>query len=115
MANRVVFYVTAAVVACPFTTGITIEKALAAGECIEQPNRQPGPGGHWYYRTDRGTGLKCWYVKEPDAIAPVPEPPKADRSVEATLQQETTPSAAAQTDVPAAPPLNRTAPDAFEE
>jgi hypothetical protein len=114
MANRVVFYVTAAVVACPLTTGIPIDKGLAAGACIEQPNRQASPGGRWYYRTDRGTGLKCWFLKEPDAMTPQVDVPKREPSTQAVFEQDTT-RPPTEREFSPAPSLNQTQPDNFEE
>jgi hypothetical protein len=37
--------------------------ALAAVECITEPNREPPEGGHWYYHVDRATDRKCWYLQ----------------------------------------------------
>ena len=36
--------------------------AQAAADCVPAPGLQAPPGSHWYYRTDRATGRKCWYV-----------------------------------------------------
>jgi hypothetical protein len=36
--------------------------AQAAADCVPAPGLQAPQGGHWYYRTDRATGRKCWYV-----------------------------------------------------
>jgi hypothetical protein len=35
-------------------------RVFAGGECIEQPNREPGQGGHWFYHFDREKNRKCW-------------------------------------------------------
>jgi hypothetical protein len=35
-------------------------RVFAGSECIEQPNREPGQGGHWYYHYDREKNRKCW-------------------------------------------------------
>ena len=37
--------------------------AVAAVECITEPNREPPEGSHWYYRVDRATDRKCWYLR----------------------------------------------------
>jgi hypothetical protein len=87
-AKRVVF-LAMAVAAGLLTTGIQSNKGLAAGECIEQPNRDATPGAHWYYRTDHASGLKCWYLKEPQAMTPQAEAPKVELpSTQAVLQQD---------------------------
>jgi hypothetical protein len=36
--------------------------AHGAADCAAAPSAQTPPGSHWYYRTDRTTGRKCWYV-----------------------------------------------------
>jgi hypothetical protein len=36
--------------------------AQAAADCVPAPGLQAAQGSHWYYRTDRATGRKCWYV-----------------------------------------------------
>ena len=30
--------------------------------CLSKPNGAPSAGGHWYYRTDRATKRRCWYI-----------------------------------------------------
>ena len=47
--------------------------ARAADDCLAGPNRQPGPGGHWYFHLDRATDRKCWYLVEASARAPAVE------------------------------------------
>jgi hypothetical protein len=37
---------------------------VAAGTCMEGPNLNAGQGLHWYYRVDRISHRKCWYVME---------------------------------------------------
>jgi hypothetical protein len=37
--------------------------AVAAAECLTEPNRDPPPGSHWYYRGDRTNDRKCWYLR----------------------------------------------------
>lgn len=40
--------------------------ATAAPDCLAAPNRTPDEGQHWYYRTDRGSNQKCWYLRDRD-------------------------------------------------
>jgi hypothetical protein len=47
-----------AVVAAPANT-------TPADNCLAVPNTAAPPGHHWYYRTDRATQRKCWYVRAP--------------------------------------------------
>jgi hypothetical protein len=42
--------------------------AHAAGSCLVQPGRQAEPGSHWYYRVDRTSQQKCWYLKRSDGL-----------------------------------------------
>jgi hypothetical protein len=34
----------------------------AADDCLSAPNRVPSQGSRWYYRTDRSTSRRCWYL-----------------------------------------------------
>jgi hypothetical protein len=64
--------------------------AVAAVECITEPNREPPEGSHWYYRVDRATDRKCWYLRT--LIQGTPEAPAA-----VTQRASTRPAVAAQT------------------
>lgn len=69
-----------------------------AGECVEQPNRQPVQGAHWYYHYDREKNRKCWHLdasaatreaappvkNQSDAVAP---PPQTNTSVFSSMFQ----------------------------
>jgi len=35
----------------------------AATDCLTEPTGAAPPGSHWYYRTDRSTGTRCWHLK----------------------------------------------------
>jgi hypothetical protein len=35
----------------------------AAADCLAAPNSSAPPNSHWYYRTDRTTQRKCWYLR----------------------------------------------------
>ena len=54
-------------------------RVFAGSECIEQPNREPEQGGHWFYHFDRAKNRKCWRL---DAATGTGEavPPQRDRS-----------------------------------
>src|SRR5215471_4877893 len=41
----------------------TIGATLAAGACIEKPNRQFDRAGHWYYHVDRVHHRRCWFLE----------------------------------------------------
>jgi hypothetical protein len=34
----------------------------AAGSCLSKPKAAPPKGGHWYYRTDRVSKRRCWFL-----------------------------------------------------
>ena len=55
----------------PVVATVVLATAIAAGihnpvlaesACLENPGQQSTKGAHWYYRSDRATGRKCWYV-----------------------------------------------------
>jgi hypothetical protein len=54
-------------------------RVFAGSECIEQPNREPEQGGHWFYHFDREKNRKCWHL---DAATGTREavPPQKDQS-----------------------------------
>jgi hypothetical protein len=37
-------------------------RATRAEDCLAGPNTQSPQGSHWYYRIDRATHRKCWYL-----------------------------------------------------
>jgi hypothetical protein len=47
-----------------------------AAACVTAPDSAAPPNSHWYYRTDRTTQHKCWYLRsanpapEQDAVKP---------------------------------------------
>jgi hypothetical protein len=52
--------------------------ASAANDCLGSPDRPSAAGSHWYYRIDRATQRRCWYLKQfqtssPNVVA-APEP-----------------------------------------
>ncbi len=49
---------------------------LAAEECLTEPTGEKSDAQRWYYRFDRGTNRRCWYLKDAngnprDAAAPI--------------------------------------------
>jgi hypothetical protein len=57
-----------------FTLATFGSPALAVEDCIAAPKPPAPAGSHWYYRTDRATGRKCWFVGSKDANAEQAEP-----------------------------------------
>jgi len=42
--------------------GLGGNNALAAEDCITEPNLVPTKGGRWYYHVDHATKRKCWHI-----------------------------------------------------
>ena len=40
-----------------------------ADDCLAEPNSPAPAGSHWYYRSDRTTQRKCWYIRATDQPA----------------------------------------------
>ena len=51
--------------------------AQAADDCLTQPNLRTSATGHWYYRIDRATQRRCWYLKQADTTTPATVAPAA--------------------------------------
>lgn len=45
-----------------FGAGPLVGSADAA-DCLSEPNSAAPENSHWYYRTDRETQRKCWYLR----------------------------------------------------
>lgn len=45
-------------------TAVSFDAAHAADECLSAPKGAAPAGAHWYYRSDRKTNRKCWYVAD---------------------------------------------------
>jgi hypothetical protein len=43
--------------------------SAAAADCLSEPNSAAPENSHWYYRTDRATQRKCWYLRSADKPA----------------------------------------------
>jgi hypothetical protein len=56
------YFTSAAVFLLVACGAIGTSTSNAADECIAKPDSQPPRGSHWYYRLDRATQRKCWYV-----------------------------------------------------
>jgi hypothetical protein len=68
----------------------SINGAFATDDCLLQPNRQTGPGEHWYYRSDPAN-RKCWHVGQ--SGKPMPQETSVTPSdYPASLQAENAPS-----------------------
>jgi len=54
-----------------------IDVARAADECLAGPNAPSPQGSHWYYRIDRASKRRCWYLGPLGAKVARPEAPRA--------------------------------------
>jgi hypothetical protein len=54
--------VLATLVLAPAVPFLPSNAARAAEECLASPKSYAPPGRHWYYRSDRAKGRKCWYL-----------------------------------------------------
>jgi hypothetical protein len=57
----------------------------AEEECVAKPNAPAPAGQHWWYRTDRATKRKCWFLGPKDKEAAAR---KADRREQAASEAE---------------------------
>jgi hypothetical protein len=58
--------VVSAVRAAVFLLAVMPHGTAATADCLATPDRAPQDGQHWYFRTDRQTNQKCWYLREHD-------------------------------------------------
>lgn len=81
-------FVTAAIGLGAAATGLPDYIAKAADGCLTEPQGATPQGQHWYYRSERGTGRKCWYLRgegeqaaradAPDAVASARPAPRRE-------------------------------------
>jgi len=67
-----------------------------ADNCLAAPKGKTPAGGHWYYRIDRATKRKCWYLRE--------ENDQANDKSAPTAPQDSPPATSAAAAEPAPPP-----------
>jgi hypothetical protein len=83
--------------------------AGAADDCLSEPNHETSAGGHWYYRSDRQSHRKCWYLADEthktDQV-PSAKPELAAKKNSHSISQS---NADAHAEVPAEPPALRLA------
>ena len=73
-----VIYVSVSVLAGLFLLITPYHAVEAADDCVTEPKGQTLPGQHWFYRMDRGTQQRCWYLRDTDAKAPDAKASTAD-------------------------------------
>ena len=47
---------------------VNLPAAAHAEDCLAAPNSAAREGTRWYYRLDRATQHKCWYMRAPDQL-----------------------------------------------
>lgn len=68
-----------------------------AEKCLARPKGTPPAGGHWYYRTERATKRRCWFIgdaREKRARAAPETSPPAANSASPPESADTQPSIA---------------------
>jgi hypothetical protein len=105
MAKRgVLALITVAIVAAAVAVPARSSRAEpAADDCLSEPNGAPRQGSHWYYRTDRSAGRRCWYLapqREQAKVAREVAPPKPRPSSRPISEMKAEPSAEPVPEVP---------------
>jgi hypothetical protein len=67
--------------------------AGATEQCTTEPNFKAAPGGHWYYRIDRVSQRKCWFLGRPGMKVGTPTPAKAQSAAKPPQSAAETPKA----------------------
>lgn len=67
----------ASILASIFTIILPYRAANAADDCLPEPKGVAPQGQHWFYRMDRSTQQRCWYLRDVDARASTADMPAA--------------------------------------
>src|SRR5262245_55200605 len=83
MSMRLTLVVPIIAAACAGTALMSAPLVRAETECLSAPTGASPEGRHWYYRADRSTGKRCWYLgqkskKIRQAASPRTPPPRPD-------------------------------------
>jgi hypothetical protein len=65
MAKRKIFWVLVIVAILGVVVAVTARSSraeAAVDDCLSKPNTPPPQGSHWYYRSDRASNRRCWYL-----------------------------------------------------
>jgi hypothetical protein len=67
-------------------------RVVHAAPCNAKPNSPAPEGQHWYYRTDRASGRKCWFLGPQDVnnqkdVAQASKRPTSDAAAQPAAQQ----------------------------
>src|SRR5262245_38564892 len=85
MYMRLTLVVPAILTACVVAVSWSTKSGHAESQCLAAPNATAPEGRHWYYRLDRATGRRCWYlgakgmtVRQAIPRRPLPSPRPAE-------------------------------------
>ena len=65
MVKRKIFWVLVVVAILGAVVAVTARSSraeAAVDDCLSKPNAPPPQGSHWYYRSDRASNRRCWYL-----------------------------------------------------
>src|SRR5262249_5782949 len=62
MSMRLTLIVAAMAAACAGAALMSAASVRAETECLGAPKGASPEGRHWYYRADKSTGKRCWYL-----------------------------------------------------
>jgi hypothetical protein len=112
MSKRLAVVVPAILAACVVVAVLSSNSGRAENACLSGPNATAPEGRWWYYRLDRSTGRRCWYlgvkgvkVRQATPRVPLPtrraaaRPAEADPAVSPVAQPAETPGAASAAEV----------------
>ena len=110
MSTRLILVVPTVFAICVVAVSLKTTSADAVDQCLAAPNATSPAGKHWYYRLNKTTGIRCWYLAEKtkkvrSETSPIPVPtrkPAADAAIGVTAPDAAvgvTPPVAAPNDI----------------
>ena len=110
MSTRLILVVPTVFAICVVAVSLKTTSAGAVDQCLAAPNATSPAGKHWYYRLNKTTGIRCWYLAEKakkvrSETSPIPVParkPAADAAIGVTAPDAAvgvTPPVAAPNDI----------------
>lgn len=76
--------------------------ARAEDDCIAKPNAPAPAGQHWWYRTDRATKRKCWFLGPQDKEAAALKADRRGQAAASAAEPEAQPAPPQETPAPVA-------------
>src|SRR3954454_18334884 len=75
------------------TAAVFPNPSHAAEECLSAPHHKAGEVGYWFYRIDRDTHRKCWYLGERGERHHAAARPHSRQAREEAREEDDTPRA----------------------